>query len=144
MGRLYLPKTLFEHLETGPLVVLETPMEERVSITFEEYVERAQEDFAKAFPDAPLQAWHEAMQAALDRIRKRLGGQRHAEVSKLLEDAVGVQRELGEKKTHRAWIAYLLEHYYDPMYDYQIEKRRERVLFRGGKEEVLQRLRELA
>lgn len=143
VGRLYLPQALFEHLETGPLVVLETPMEERVSITFDEYVVRAQEEFARAFPQAPLQAWHEAMQAALDRIRKRLGGQRHAEVSKLLDEAVRMQRETGEKEAHRAWIAYLLEHYYDPMYDYQIEKRKERVLFRGDKEEVLQRLREL-
>ena len=38
---------------------------------------------------------------------------------------------------HREWIAFLLEHYYDPMYEYQLQQRDGRVLFRGDREAVI-------
>jgi len=34
----------------------------------------------------------------------------------------------------------LLVEYYDPMYDYQIGKKQERVIFQGGEDEVLEYL----
>jgi len=37
---------------------------------------------------------------------------------------------------HKQWIADLLEYYYDPMYDYQLEKKSELVVFRGDKDEI--------
>ncbi|MGL5467036.1 MAG: tRNA 2-selenouridine(34) synthase MnmH, partial [Shewanella sp.] len=33
---------------------------------------------------------------------------------------------------HLAWISLLLQKYYDPMYEYQLAKKAQRVLFRGN------------
>ncbi|WP_456451250.1 tRNA 2-selenouridine(34) synthase MnmH [Hydrogenimonas sp.] len=142
VGRLYLPRRLYEHLAAAPLVILETPLEERVEITFDEYVAKAQREFAEAGFEDPLQGWYDAIAEALGRIRKRLGGQRHAEAAKLLDEAYRRQRDRGDLSGHKAWIAYLLEEYYDPMYDYQIARRQERILFKGDAEEVREWLME--
>jgi tRNA 2-selenouridine synthase len=125
-----------EHLNDAPLVILETPMSERIDITFAEYVEEAQRAYADLGYDDPLEAWAEDIRAAMGRIRKRLGGVRYDEVVRIFESALSLQRERGDGSGHREWIAYLLREYYDPMYDYQIRKRRERILFRGDEEEV--------
>jgi tRNA 2-selenouridine synthase len=39
------------------------------------------------------------------------------------------------------WIAYLLQEYYDPMYDYQIQKNVHRIALRGSHEELLEHLK---
>ena len=131
VGRLYLPQALYERLAEAPLVLLETPMEERVTITFDEYVLRAQAEYEREGFESPLEAWRDDIQAAIDRIHRRLGGERHKEVSGMLQRAFEAQKSGGSPQAHRAWIRYLLENYYDPMYDYQIQKNASRVVFRG-------------
>ncbi len=36
------------------------------------------------------------------------------------------------------WVAALLDQYYDAMYDYQLSQRAGQVLFRGGRDEIVQ------
>jgi tRNA 2-selenouridine synthase len=91
VGRLYLPRRLFEHLDAAPLVILEMPMEERVEITFREYVEEAQRAYADLGYDDPLEAWAEDIRTAMGRIRKRLGGVRYKEVVAMFESALARQ-----------------------------------------------------
>ena len=43
----------------------------------------------------------------------------------------------GDAEPHRAWIRFLLERYYDPMYDWQLTQKRGTVLFRGRRHEVI-------
>jgi tRNA 2-selenouridine synthase len=73
----------------------------------------------------------------MKRIERRLGSQRHREVSDIFESAFDEQIKSGSLDAYREWVAYLLKEYYDPMYDYQIQKRAEQVAFRGCGEEVL-------
>ncbi len=136
VGRLYLPDRLSGSLAEAPLVILETPLEERVEITFEEYVLQAQNLYAEAGFDNPMEKWFEDMLLAVDRIRRRLGGERHMRVRQMIAKAYGTQQKSGETESHKIWIAYLLKEYYDPMYDYQIEKRFDRIMFRGNEEAV--------
>ncbi len=42
---------------------------------------------------------------------------------------------------HRAWITALVREYYDPMYAYQRESRRDRIVFEGDERAVLDYLR---
>ena len=35
------------------------------------------------------------------------------------------------KDIHRDWIQILLKKYYDPMYEYQLGKKQDRIIFRG-------------
>ncbi|WP_457599316.1 tRNA 2-selenouridine(34) synthase MnmH [Hydrogenimonas sp.] len=144
VGRLYLPDPLVRHLDAAPLVILETPMRERVRITWQEYVEEAQRAYAESGYREPLREWKEAVASAMARIERRLGGYRYAIVRNMLDEAYEKQRESGDMQAHMGWVEYLLREYYDPMYDYQIEKRGERVVFRGDKAAVSEYLAEAA
>jgi tRNA 2-selenouridine synthase len=48
-----------------------------------------------------------------------------------------VQAACGDTELHREWIHSLFADYYDPMYDYQLNKKLQRVVFRGDKQEFL-------
>lgn len=137
VGKNYLPDTFTECLSQAPLVILETPIQERVEITFEEYVTAAQENYRKTGCSDPLSEWKQDIDHAMERIKKRLGGLRYQNLSEIFENAVDEQARSGSLDTHKEWVAYLLKEYYDPMYDYQIQKRSEQVVFRGSSEEIL-------
>jgi len=81
------------------------------------------------------------MKNAMKRIRKRLGGERYKIVCSLFDDALQEQKSSGSHKKYKEWVLYLLKEYYDPMYDYQIEKNGSRVEFRGSVEEIEDYLR---
>jgi tRNA 2-selenouridine synthase len=38
--------------------------------------------------------------------------------------------------SHRHWLTGLTQEYYDPMYSYQLDKKKELVVFRGSRSEV--------
>jgi tRNA 2-selenouridine synthase len=141
VGRVYLPRTLSDYLAQAPLVILETPIKERVKITFDEYVSGAQSAYEKAFGEKGLARWVEDMHAAMKRIERRLGGLRYKEVTTIFDDAYDKQCINGTLEAYKVWVAYLLEAYYDPMYDYQIEKNAARIVFRGDADAVLSYLR---
>ena len=48
----------------------------------------------------------------------------------------------GNTELHKDWIKVLLVDYYDPMYDFQTDKKLDRIVFRGQKKEVLDYLEE--
>ena len=77
------------------------------------------------------------MQHNFKRIRKRLGDQGYREMSALLDEAWKHQLSTNDPSLHRVWIEKLLQEYYDPMYAYQIEQKKERVVFRGDQEAIL-------
>ena len=70
------------------------------------------------------------------RIRKRLGGKREKEIATLMIRGFAA----GD---HLPWISRLLEWYYDPMYDYQIDLKHTKIVFTGNTDEVLEYLRSL-
>ncbi len=142
VGRLYLPQALFESLEKSPLVILQTPMEERVQITWKEYVVDAQKEYLKSGDVGALTEWKDVVASAMDRIERRLGGVRHKKVRTMLDNAFKEQLKRGDAAYHMGWVEYLLREYYDPMYDYQIKKRSDRVVFRGDFGAVTQYLLE--
>ena len=143
VGNVYIPKSFAAYLAEAPRVILETSTEERVETTFNEYVLEAQQMYKEAGYKDPLAVWQEDIQSAMDRIMKRIGSERHKEVCAIFENAVGEQMRSGSLDAYKAWAEYLLREYYDPMYDYQIQKRSELIAFRGSSEEVLEYLKHL-
>ena len=137
VGTLYIPKSLAAYLAQAPRIILETSTQQRVDTTFDEYVIQAQRMYAEAGCEAPLKTWSEDIRLAMERIKKRIGSERYTKVCALFEEAVNEQNAKGSLEPYKAWVQYLLEEYYDPMYDYQIEKRAEQILFRGSEEEIL-------
>jgi len=137
VGRCALPHSLRDRIAEAPLLVLEQPMEERIRIIREDYVIKMAADYAdRDGPEAGWSSFEDYLLSALDRIRKRLGGERHHYLRRLMEDALKAQQATGNLHGHDAWIQALLEEYYDPMYDYQLERKAGRILTRGGPETI--------
>ncbi len=114
IGCLTLPELFFRTMQEMPVVLLTASLEERIETTYSSYV--------LGVNDLDLLS-------ALDRIRKRLGGVRHRKIQALMVRAF----ELDNDALHREWIKRLLTEYYDAMYDYQIENKRDRIVFAGDR-----------
>ncbi|MDG4812480.1 tRNA 2-selenouridine(34) synthase MnmH [Hydrogenovibrio sp. 3SP14C1] len=138
IGSLSIPKSLFDFFKGGRHAVLETPLAERIAITREEYVEQAQSEYPT------FEAWAEFMRAAFERIRKRLGGERYQRVLSEFELACTTQLNQNTFDGHDGWIHILLNEYYDPMYDYQMQKHQSKIDFSGEFDAVQDFLRQQA
>jgi len=143
IGRIYIPKPVFNNLKKGELVILNTPMEERVEIIFDEYVTHALKNYTLRDRDAGVAQWFSDVNSALLRIKKRIGYERYRKIHTLFTDAFLLQKKRGDVTQHKGWIEMLLHEYYDPMYDYQIAKSEIPVAFEGSYAEVLAYLKEI-
>jgi len=141
VGQSYLPHTLVDTLSKAPLIILERDIQERVDITLYEYVVSAQQDYIDSGIDDPISSWSSDILESMRRIERRLGGLRYQELIHIFTNAIELQRRDGVLEGHREWVEYLLREYYDPMYDYQISKRENQILFRGDSEEILSYIR---
>ncbi len=138
IGRIYIPKPLFTHLKKGELVILNTPMQERVEIIFDEYVTQALQKYSLHYGEEGLKEWFEHANDALVRIKKRVGHERYIKMDTTFKDAYDIHQKTGDTSAHKVWIEMLLREYYDPMYDYQIEKGDIPIAFEGNYAEVLE------
>lgn len=115
MGKIAIPKRLFQHQRLSHMVVLETPFEERVKNIFETYVRGNTEEFF-------LQS--------LDRIKKSLGGVNYAKIQNEMKAAFAAA------SGHETWISSLLRDYYDPIYNRDLDRQAALILKRGTRDEL--------
>jgi tRNA 2-selenouridine synthase len=138
IGSRMIPEVLFSKMKQSPLVMLEASVDERVNITFQEYIIEALNEHQLHYGDEKgFNTWAEQLHSSIDKIQRRLGGERHKELKELLTDAIQQQKSSDVLEHHKTWIKVLLVDYYDPMYDYQTSKKESRVVFKGQQEEVL-------
>lgn len=137
IGRCSLSDQLRTRMAEADLLILERPIEERIAIIREDYVEGMLADYlARDGEAAGWSNFSDYLLSALDRIRKRLGGKRHQQLREIMEAALQRQLSSGSLEGHNEWIRCLLEDYYDPMYDYQLSQKQGRIVVRGGPEEL--------
>lgn len=133
IGRCALPESLRARMAESPLMILEQPMEERVAIIRADYVEAMLQDYiSRDGEEAGWLNFRDYLLSALDRIRRRLGGERYQQLRDLMIQALDQQQANGALDGHHAWIEALLNDYYDPMYDYQLSQKQGRILVRGN------------
>ena len=138
IGSRHVPPVLYEKLQQSPLVLLEASDEERIEITLQEYVHDALAEFVTLYGQQDgFERWAGYLHDSLDRIQRRLGGKRHAQAKRLLSDALQMHAGSDCVEDHKAWIGFLLHEYYDGMYSYQLERKAERIVFRGTASEVV-------
>lgn len=138
IGRCFLPKPLATYFNSGKVVLIEVSLSERIKNTLDEYVSQAQGVYSAIYgPEYGLAEWANNIRNSLNRIKKRLGGDRHERLLDLFEHGYHAQLQSDTLVEHEKWITALLEDYYDPMYHYQLERKADRILFRGNAEEVL-------
>ena len=138
IGRVYIPPALFSQFTESNVILLETSLEERIEITYDEYVLASQAEYAQALLSGEIEhPWIDTMRHNFGRIRKRLGDQGYKMLTTLLDEAWAHQQCTNDPTLHKVWIEKLLHDYYDPMYAYQIEQKRDRVVFQGNQEEIM-------
>ncbi len=138
IGRVYIPPALFSQFSQAKVILLETTLEERIRITYEEYVIASQKEYDTALLTGAIEhPWIDTMRHNFKRIRKRLGDEGYRTLTALLDEAWEHQLSTNDPSLHKIWIEKLLQDYYDPMYAYQIEQKKERVVFRGDQEAIL-------
>jgi tRNA 2-selenouridine synthase len=136
IGSRRIPECLIKKMKQSPIVILEASVEERINITFQEYIIDALAEHQSFYGEEQgYQLWTDQLQNAIDKIQRRLGGVRHKELKALLSNAIQ-QQTSDNAESHKEWIKVLLVDYYDPMYDYQLSKNQERVVFKGKQNEV--------
>jgi len=143
IGSRRIPENLYAKLKASPLVVLEADNEQRVDITFDEYITNALKEYQGMHGDEQgFDLWAAYLETSIDKIQRRLGGERHTKLRGIMQDAIAAHRSQNDTRQHRQWIHSLLIDYYDPMYDYQLSKKVDRVQFRGERQDILQYLKD--
>jgi tRNA 2-selenouridine synthase len=143
IGSRQLPRTLYETMRTSPLVILEADTDERIQNIFSEYITDSLKQYRLILGESSgFDAWEASLTAALEKIQRRLGGVRFKQLKDTMQQAFMQQRKTGNTDRHREWIRFLLINYYDPMYDYQLSKKSDRIIFRGNFTSILEYFRD--
>lgn len=132
IGSRQIPLKLFASMQQAPIVLLEIDIHERIENVFHEYVSGSVREYQSLYGrEAGIEHWVTNILAANEKIQRRLGGQRHKQMTAILYDAIEKHRHKNETAHYKDWIHRLLTEYYDPMYDYQLSRKQERVIARG-------------
>jgi tRNA 2-selenouridine synthase len=141
VGSRHLPPTLHERMSQSPLVILEASLEERIANSIDEYVTAALREYQEYHgKERGFQEWEHYARESLKRISKRLGGERYKRMEASLDNAMRRMHGSCGHQAHADWISQLLREYYDPMYDYQLRNKQDRIVFSGNMETVLEYL----
>ena len=114
-------------MQESKIIIIDLPLEERIINIANEYVHNPLNN------GLSKKNLNKLLQSSLLKIRKRLGLMLYNEIS------IKIQNILIDscKISHEEWIKELLVNYYDPMYDYQLETKKDRCLLKSNKSEVI-------
>jgi tRNA 2-selenouridine synthase len=136
IGRCAVPPILREAMSKSPRVQLESDLESRTQHSYINYILRKSAEWQQQAGDQQgFELFIQDLRDSLFKVKKRLGGERYADIHTQLEHAI-THHQHGDPTHHRKWIHALLKDYYDPMYTYQGQKHHERVIFRGDHQSV--------
>ena len=156
IGKVTLPIAMHKPMANDfPLVILETPLEGRIDICIEEYVTKPYQSYLETCKDTTddtdkkTKAHASIRNTSLDSVRrinkglqKKWGGTVNQGFDMLgaFEKAFDLfqSSDASDTSGFRQPVQLLLQDYYDPMYDYQMNKRKGEVLFRGSMDEIIQ------
>lgn len=160
IGRVAMPEALVQAMRCAPIEILEAPLEQRVANCIDDYVvdllERYREihdlagmdtgAHADSHPTRCTPVSEDAFAAfaahhrdSLSRVRKRLGGDNYRLAGEQLDTALARHKASGDTSGYVPFIELMLQRYYDPMYDYQLESKCDRVQFSGDAATILAR-----
>ncbi len=138
IGRIGVPNNLYELMLKAPRAILTVDTQTRIRLIGEDYILNSWPQFQNAHGLAAETEFSRYVLDNLARIQKRLGGERYQQVRSSFEAGLCNFFASGEVSRFEPGIRILLEQYYDPMYRYQIERKRPEILFEGPESEFLQ------
>lgn len=137
IGSNHVPLEIYQTMSQSPLVVIDDPFEVRLSRLQTEYIENMHAGFTDLYSEEI--GWEKFagyLKQGIYAIRKRLGFERYQQLATAMDNALQQQRTGLGITGHLAWLTPLLVEYYDPMYTYQLEKKADRIVFRGDYAQV--------
>ena len=136
IGSVQIPKSFFNKMSLSPLVLLEAAIEERIKISLEDYVENMLKRYINLDPLTASNNFSNYWEQSLDKIQKRIGLKRYYDLKNDLNLALKNFLNNNDNCYFIGIIEKLLTEYYDPMYSYQISRKKERIIFSGNFQEV--------
>jgi len=136
IGSLSIPQNFHQRMNRSPLALIEESLENRVDTIHLDYIQSNFREYKTHHPEQSDELFAQSLRDSLQRIERRLGGDNYRVISELMNSAIDAQRRDGSIDQHRDWIEALLTHYYDPMYEFQLAKKSDRIVFRGSKDEL--------
>ncbi len=137
IGRVYLPTNLQNKTLQSDLVILCANLEERIQINLNTYVVDMLDSFRKNNKIDGFKQFSNYWKISLSKVQKRLGGLRYKLLSEMLENALAKHQKYADVDLYIPLIKALLTDYYDPMYDYQISNKKDRIVFQGDSKAVI-------
>lgn len=139
IGRNALPKSFYEKMQQAEILVLEESNDNRLTRLLHDYVIIMHLGYVERLGEEQgMTAFRQYLEQSFYGIQKRLGGKALAEMLSLVNTAINKQISQNNLSDHLIWIEHLLKTYYDPMYHYQLEKKADRIRFRGNHAEMHQ------
>ena len=134
---IHLPDSLKNKALQSSIVILTASLEERLDISLKTYVVDMTEKFCLINNASGFNNYSDYWKNSLFKIQKRLGGLRYKSLLNQLNLALESHKENNDLQNYLPLIESLLVDYYDPMYDYQISKKKQRIVFQGNSQDVL-------
>jgi len=138
IGRIAVMPEFLELSKQAPIVLLKAPLEERILRIRNDYFINAYQSKLTKGEHVAREYLDEFIRSALTRIQRRLGGERFTQLTKWLDEGLVALANQKDWSRFDDIIASLLTDYYDPMYEYQFQKKELNKVFEGNHQEVLQ------
>ena len=124
IGRAGLPGFWYEKMQTSKLIILEVENDIRAENIYEEYIYK---EIKSGFSEDILLNKY---LGSLKNIKRRLGNKIYSEIKYLMENAF----YNNEEELHKEWILMILLNYYDKMYNYKLDMRKDFIVYKGTNE----------
>ena len=120
IGKLVIPENFYHKMINSKIVIIDQPLDLRSDHIYNEYVLNALEN------QSSINLCNK-LKDQLEKISKRLGTDNYKKIDK----QISVAFQSNNKDDHHKWIEQLLQNYYDKMYDYQLDKKMGRCIYKG-------------
>ncbi|MEL0269277.1 MAG: tRNA 2-selenouridine(34) synthase MnmH, partial [bacterium] len=121
IGRAGLPGFWYQKMQSSKLVILEVDDDKRAENIYHEYV---YDELNNGVNEDILL---EKYLGSLNNIKRRLGNVVYNNIKDLMKSAF----RQNEKEIHKEWILTLLTSYYDKMYSYKLDMRKDFIVHKG-------------
>ena len=121
IGRSGLPEFWYQKMQSSKLIILEVDDDKRAENIYYEYV------YKEINNGVRKNNLLEKYLGSLNNIKRRLGNVVYDNIKNVMKSAF----HQNEKEIHKEWILILLTNYYDKMYSYKLNMRKEFIVHKG-------------
>jgi tRNA 2-selenouridine synthase len=142
VGTVHIPDCVKNKTSQAQLILLEASIDERIEVSMDAYVINMHQDFINQDSINGFDNFANYWLKSLNKIQKRLGLERYKIMLLQVNQALSLYKNTNSFDGFLTIVEALLLDYYDPMYNYQIQKKLNRVVFKGSSLEVFEYIKD--